>query len=205
MIPWKGWKRENTDNLAKNIIEGPWWKGGRKDTTCSHTSFKPCHEALYSYARSSSPIESQAYLLRLISLDLFSAFTVHLHLGHSLDWCPIVLSMVQEPQSQNSKRWTQMAGLQVNTVWYGLLGFYLPVKLCFILSHFIPSCCYLCSLERHILCHFPYSILVLILPVEWINGMLFSSLVIFVTKVSESIQWKWRSTSTVWLMAHSDS
>lgn len=99
-----------------------------------------------------------------------------------------------------------MAGLQVNTAWDGLLGFYLPAKLCFFLSHFILWCCYLCSLERHILCHFPCSILVLILPVECINGTLFSGLVIFVTKLSESTQWKWRSISTaIWLMAHSDS
>lgn len=56
----------------------------------------------------------------------------------SLDWCPTVLDMGQEPQSQDSKRWTQTAGLQVNTAWYGLLGFYLPAKLCFILSCFVP-------------------------------------------------------------------
>ena len=200
MKPWKTWKWVNTDHPDTNGIESPWWKGGGKDTICNHTSFKACHEAFYSRVRASGPIESQAYLLRRIRLDLFSALTGQLHLGRSLDRCPIVLDAVPEPQSHDSRRWIQTTGLQANTAWDGLLGFY------FVLSRFIPSCCYLCLLERHILCHFPCSILVLVLLVERINGTLFSSLVIFVTKVSESTQWKWRSISTaVWLMARSDS
>lgn len=40
---------------------------------CAHTFFKPCQEAFYSHARSSRPVESQAYLLRCITWDLFSA------------------------------------------------------------------------------------------------------------------------------------
>lgn len=44
--------------------------------------------------------------------------------GHSLGWCPTVLDMVQEPESQDLKRWTQMAELQVTQ--HGRMAWILP-------------------------------------------------------------------------------
>lgn len=204
--PGRDGSEETEITLLKTAWKVPSWKGeGRTQSAVTHPS-NPAMRLFTAVLDPPAPLDHRHSCSDVLAWIYFQHLQRSCTSGAAWIGAPSCWTWYKNHRAKTPKRWTQTAGLQVNTARYGLFGFYLPVKLCFILSHFIPSCCYLCSLERHILYHFPRSILVLILPVEWINGTLFSSLVIFVTKVSESIQWKWRSISTaIWLMVHSDS